>query len=845
MEAHLSSRLSVDGRFFRINGSKFYPKGVTYGPFAPNGDGETFPSRAQTERDFAQIQELGANLIRVYYVPPRWLLDLAETSGLKVFIDIPWEKHRCFLETYEMREAARECVRKAVKPCAGHPAIFAYSVTNEVPADIARWHGARETAEFIDELVEEVKRVDKGALCTFASFPPTEFLQPQRIDFVTFNVYLHERETFEPYLARLQTLAGEKPLLLGEFGMDSMREGEEHQAATLGWQVEAAFRGGAAGTILFSFTDDWHRGGTQITDWAFGMTTRERKPKRAFSVVQACFGAAPYFPLPRTPKVSVVVASYNGAGTLRPCLASLGGLNYPDYEVILVDDGSTDNTPQIAAEFPSVRTIRQRNLGLSAARNVGIAAARGELVAFTDSDCRADEDWLHYLVGDLLRSNFAGIGGHNFLPPEDSPVAAAVMVSPGGPAHVMLTDREAEHIPGCNMMFYKRALDEINGFDPLFRKAGDDVDVCWRLQENGGRIGFSAAGFVWHYRRSTVKAYLRQQAGYGEAEAMLAQKHPKYFNMIGGGVWRGRIYSAGVHAAVGQAAVIYHGIFGSGFFQRLYVRQPSLALLFCTSLPYHVFVTLPLGLLTAWMPELLPLPVGAALLPAAVCCAAAWQARLPADKERLWSRGLIALLHLLQPVCRGWARFRRRIDPALPPVTGRAPQYGRENPAAAATPGFWSRNGTDRYTFLAQLQQCLKARGWAHRCDTGWDDFDLEVAVNRWSVARIRTASEELSGGRQFIRCRVVNRWSGFSWLVATLILGTALAVPLLIAERCPWSWMTLAVFSLACLWMEDRQRHPASVLTRAVSDAAASLGLEPFRTDSPGVDASESTRSL
>src|SRR4029077_18487299 len=116
-------------------------------------------------------------------------------------------------------------------------------------------------------------------------------------------------------------------------------------------------------------------------------------------------------------------------------------------------------TPQIASSYPNVCHLRHdTNLGLSAARNTGIGAASGEIIAFTDADCRADEDWLHYLVGALLGSEFAGVGGPNLLPPEDSAVAAAVMVSPGGPAHVMLTDRQAEHIPGCNMAFYKSAL---------------------------------------------------------------------------------------------------------------------------------------------------------------------------------------------------------------------------------------------------------------------------------------------------------------------------------------------------------------------------------------------------
>ena len=64
----------------------------------------------------------------------------------------------------------------------------------------------------------------------------------------------------------------------------------------------------------------------------------------------------------------------------------------------------------------------------------------------------------------------------------------------------------AEHIPGCNMAFRKSRLHEIGGFDPQFRKAGDDVDVCWRLQQQGFKLGFSPAGFVWHFRRATARA---------------------------------------------------------------------------------------------------------------------------------------------------------------------------------------------------------------------------------------------------------------------------------------------------------------------------------------------------
>src|SRR4029079_10699542 len=138
--------------------------------------------------------------------------------------------------------------------------------------------------------------------------------------------------------------------------------------------------------IVYSFTDDWYKEGQLVEDWAFGLTSIERSPKMSFYVVQRQFIQAPYFPLPRYPPVSVVVASYNAERTLEICLESLQKLNYPEYEVILVDDGSTDRTAQICRRFNYLQYIRhEKNEGLAVARNTGIAAARGEIVAFTDA----------------------------------------------------------------------------------------------------------------------------------------------------------------------------------------------------------------------------------------------------------------------------------------------------------------------------------------------------------------------------------------------------------------------------------------------------------------------------
>src|SRR5207249_368678 len=141
-------------------------------------------------------------------------------------IDVPWNKEVCFLDSGATREEARQAVRAAAQSCAGHPCVFAISVVNEIPSDIVRWSGADRIAEFIDELVAIVKEVDSNCLCTFGNFPPTEFLRPRRIDFHCCNVYLHHPKSFENYIARLQMIADAKPLLLGEFGVDTLREGE-------------------------------------------------------------------------------------------------------------------------------------------------------------------------------------------------------------------------------------------------------------------------------------------------------------------------------------------------------------------------------------------------------------------------------------------------------------------------------------------------------------------------------------------------------------------------------------------------------------------------------------------
>ena len=833
--AATSPRVVLDGKFFRVGGQKFYVKGVSYGPFAPNPQGEYFLSLEETTRDFTLIRELGANVIRIYHVPPRWLLDLAMSLGLRLFVDIPWCKHLCFLDSEEYKEDARRRVRAAVEQCAAHPAIFALSVVNEISPDIVRWSGARMVANFIDELVDIVKSVDPDCLCTFGNYPPTEFLRPQNIDFLCFNVYLHQQKPYENYIARLQMLANEKPLMVGEFGIDSLSESEAFQCEALEWQIETSFRCGLAGTVVYSFTDQWYKDGRYVEGWALGLTTHERQPKPAFATVQKQFQLAPYFPLSRYPKVSVVVASFNGVRTLKICLDSLTRLNYPDYEVILVDDGSYDTTPQVASLFPSVRYFAQSHQGLSVARNTGIAAAEGEIVAFTDSDCRADEDWLYYLVGDLLNSRFTGIGGHNFLPPEDSLTAAVVQVSPGGPAHVMLTDRIAEHIPGCNMAFYKWALNEIGGFDPIFRKAGDDVDVCWRLQQRGYKIGFSPGGFVWHYRRSTVNAYLRQQRGYGEAEAILVRRHPEYFSTFGGSIWHGRIYTAAKFGLTVRPPIIYHGVFASGFFQTLYTAEPAFVLMLCTTLEYHVLVNLPLLVLSVPFPYLLPLAIVSLLLSIGVCIAAGLQSELPRNKQRFWSKYLVALLHFLQPIVRGWARYQGRLTIGpTPKAAYQSLDYVdlKGRPESLDVVEYWTDRPLDRLQFVQSILTSLERQGWQFKIDAGWCEYDLEVFGSRWGHLHLTTVAEARDYGKMVIRCRLRTTWSLPAKVTFWAVLGFEMLVIGIVGTDIPWLWLLLLTLPIFAWFLEQEQRDLQRVMSVVLDEVAAQKGFVKIKTD-------------
>ena len=125
-------RPTVKGKFLDVGGEKFWVKGITYGTFAVDEKGNERLSREVVEQDFAQIAENGFNVVRTYTTPPRWVLDTALKNGLRVMVGIPLEVQAAVLDVPGKEEEIEDSVRRAVRKCAGHPAVFSFTIGNEI-----------------------------------------------------------------------------------------------------------------------------------------------------------------------------------------------------------------------------------------------------------------------------------------------------------------------------------------------------------------------------------------------------------------------------------------------------------------------------------------------------------------------------------------------------------------------------------------------------------------------------------------------------------------------------------------------------------------------------------------
>jgi mycofactocin glycosyltransferase len=232
------------------------------------------------------------------------------------------------------------------------------------------------------------------------------------------------------------------------------------------------------------------------------------------------------------PGVSIVIPVKDRAEELERCLASLAKLDYPleKIEVIVVDDGSCDDSPLVARRFgalvvPSGGTGR----GPAAARNVGARAAGKELLAFIDSDCTASPEWLKELVPAFSDAKTAAVGGNVAGMCTTSGVdryeAVMSSLSLGSRERSGSSGDDTFYLPSCNLLLRRTVFLGVGGFEDSMH-VGEDVDLTWRLRDGGWTIAYLPKGTVYHEHRSNLRSFMSRRFDYGTSEGLLQRLHP-------------------------------------------------------------------------------------------------------------------------------------------------------------------------------------------------------------------------------------------------------------------------------------------------------------------------------
>ena len=249
------------------------------------------------------------------------------------------------------------------------------------------------------------------------------------------------------------------------------------------------------------------------------------------------------------PAIAVVVCTYNRADKLEQCLGSLRNqsLDPSRYEIVVVDDCSSDRTPGVAERYATRVVRNSKNLGLAASRNVGVEATAAAVLAFTDDDCVPDRDWLSEFLAAFDDPEALGVGGrvvplrtdglllryydlNNPLAHNAQEAAAsgsllqrflAYFRSSARLNSVPQDGQRLVTVTGANMSLRRTTLESVGGFDERFRLAADDTDLCLRLNElrPGARLLYAPRAVVAHDYNPDIRDALRRCRTYGQAAA--------------------------------------------------------------------------------------------------------------------------------------------------------------------------------------------------------------------------------------------------------------------------------------------------------------------------------------
>jgi len=298
----------------------------------------------------------------------------------------------------------------------------------------------------------------------------------------------------------------------------------------LGYPLKTLKLHGAWGPLL----DKMARAFVELEEIARGLGSNDRERVASFlnGLVRSGFverkgvmgGVAP-------PSVTVIVPVHNRPREIEACLQSLLALDYPSrkLEIIVVDDASSDHTPDVVSRFP-VRLIRLKtNRKAPFCRNLAAWEAFGEILAFIDSDCLADQAWLRELVPAFHDESVAAVGGRVGSGWErkglDRYERVHSSLDMGGAFKRSSKDQPFFYVPSCNLLVRRKLFLRLGGFkEELW--VGEDVDLCWRFQDAGYAVEYQPLGTVLHRHRNRLRTFFARRFDYGTSEPLLQKLHP-------------------------------------------------------------------------------------------------------------------------------------------------------------------------------------------------------------------------------------------------------------------------------------------------------------------------------
>ncbi|HIH58999.1 MAG TPA: glycosyltransferase [Nanoarchaeota archaeon] len=246
-----------------------------------------------------------------------------------------------------------------------------------------------------------------------------------------------------------------------------------------------------------------------------------------------------------TPKISVVIPVFNQAALLKKALESLKRQTFKDFEIIVIDDCSKDNSSEVARAYTQKVFKNIENKGPARTRNIGISNSEGEIIAFTDSDCDVNEDWLEEIVKTFQNKDIQVSVGNTTIPPSgyigDS---ISTLGHPGGGTmgfdKMWKVDKNgfATNISSCNLAIRKSTLEKYNGFDETFPlAAGEELELSQRYKNLGVKIKYNSKQKVNHIPRKSLKSFWQWQIYRGRGNYYIKKKFKDVHPFIKNKIW--------------------------------------------------------------------------------------------------------------------------------------------------------------------------------------------------------------------------------------------------------------------------------------------------------------------